>query len=194
MTYDVLTAGVGGQGVVSVSAVIASAAMRQGLRFKQCEVHGMAQRGGAVLAHLRLGEGPVESSLISHGGADLLLGLEPLESLRYLDWLSPRGWLFAAADPVRNIPNYPDLAELLARIRRLPRAHVVEAGALARAVHALRAANMVLVGAAAHLLPIREETIETCIREVFASKGERVVDGSVRAFRAGVEALQCLPS
>jgi indolepyruvate ferredoxin oxidoreductase beta subunit len=194
MTCDILTAGVGGQGVLSVSAVIASAALRAELCFKQCEVHGMAQRGGAVLAHLRLSDAPIHSSLISRGSADLILGLEPLESLRYLDWLSPQGWLLAAADPVRNIPDYPDLAELLARIRGLPRAHLIEAEALARAAGAGRAANMVLVGAAAHRLPVEAAILERCIRDVLGPKGPQVVELNLRAFRAGAEALLCRPS
>ena len=194
MNFDLITAGVGGQGVVSVSAVIGSAGLRQGLRMKQCEVHGMAQRGGAVLAHLRLADGPVHSSLISHGGADLILALEPLESLRYLDWLSPCGWLVAAADPVRNIPDYPDLEEILERIRRLPRSHLIEAGRMARQAGAARAANMVLVGAAAHLLPVGPAALEACVRDVFTPKGPKVVEANLRAFRAGVEAVACVPA
>ena len=84
MKYDIILAGVGGQGVLSVSAIIASSAMKEGLLVKQSEVHGMSQRGGAVLANLRLADAPIASDLIPLGAAALILSMEPLESLRYL--------------------------------------------------------------------------------------------------------------
>ena len=88
MKYDILLAGVGGQGVLSIAAVIATAAMKDGLYVRQSEVHGMSQRGGGVQAHLRLSDKPISSDLIPSGKADMILSMEPLESLRYLQWLS----------------------------------------------------------------------------------------------------------
>ena len=118
MKFDIILAGVGGQGVLSVSAIIASSAMKEGLAVKQSEVHGMSQRGGAVLANLRLSDHPIASDLIPRGTASLILSMEPLESLRYLSYLKPQGAFVTAAEPFVNIPNYPDLAQLHAQIGR----------------------------------------------------------------------------
>ncbi|MDR0402113.1 MAG: 2-oxoacid:acceptor oxidoreductase family protein, partial [Treponema sp.] len=98
MKQDIILAGVGGQGVLSIAAIIARAA--EGLFVRQSEVHGMAQRGGAVLAHLRLSSEAIAGDLAPRGGADLIISMEPLESLRYLSWLSPDGALVTAAEPV----------------------------------------------------------------------------------------------
>jgi len=125
MKYDIIIAGVGGQGVLSIGAIIAASARHAGLRVKQSEEHGMAQRGGAVVSHLRLADGPVRSDLVPLGRADLIVSMEPLESLRYLDYLSPDGTVLTAAEPVANFPAYPDVAKTLAAVRALPRGVVV---------------------------------------------------------------------
>ncbi|MBM3312322.1 MAG: hypothetical protein FJY80_12540, partial [Candidatus Aminicenantes bacterium] len=129
---DIILAGVGGQGILSVAAAIAGAALKLGLNVKQAEVHGMAQRGGAVQSHLRLSRERIWSDLIPRGGADLILAVEPLEALRYLEYLSPGGRVVASTKPVQNIPDYPPLDEILAEIRRLPGSLVVEAEDLAK--------------------------------------------------------------
>jgi indolepyruvate ferredoxin oxidoreductase beta subunit len=188
MKYDIILAGVGGQGVLSVSAIIASSAMKEGLSVKQSEVHGMSQRGGAVLANLRLSDKAVASDLIPLGSASMILSMEPLESLRYLRYLSTEGAVISAVDPVRNIPDYPDLDSILAAIRSLPRAALVEAERLARQAGSARATNMVMVGAASHRLPVRIATMEQFIEELFEGKGAQVVETNLRAFRAGREA------
>ena len=122
MKYDIMLAGVGGQGVLSLAALIGRAAVAEGLQVKQSEVHGMAQRGGAVLSHLRLADHAIASDLIPLGTADMILSMEPLESLRYLDYLSPDAAVVTATDPFVNIPDYPPREELLERLGRLPRA------------------------------------------------------------------------
>jgi indolepyruvate ferredoxin oxidoreductase beta subunit len=185
---DILLAGVGGQGVLSLAAAIASAAMEERLHVKQAEVHGMAQRGGAVMATLRLADHEIASDLIPSGTGSMILSMEPLESLRYLSYLSPAGTLITSANPVRNIPDYPDLQILLGRIAALPRTIIVDAEKLARRAGSARAANMVIVGAAIHLLPIRAETVETAVRANFARKGEEAVAINLRALHAGREA------
>jgi len=185
MKYDIILAGVGGQGVLSAGTIIASSAMHEGLAVKQSEVHGMSQRGGEVLAHLRLADAPVASDLIPLGAASMILSMEPLESLRYLEYLSPQGAIVASADPVRNIPDYPDLAGLLAAIRGVPGAVLVESGRLARESGSARATNMVMVGAASHRVPVSVETLEHFIESLFRPKGARVVETNLRAFRAG---------
>jgi indolepyruvate ferredoxin oxidoreductase beta subunit len=186
MKYDVILAGVGGQGVLSVAACIATGAMKAGLAVRQSEVHGMAQRGGAVQAHLRLADRAIASDLIPRGAADMILGMDPLESLRFLPYLAPEGVLVSSSEPFVNIPDYPEIGELLAAIRRLPRHRLVEAAALAREAGSARAANMVLVGAAAEFLPVGRGKLEQAVGELFAGKGEGVVAANLKAFAAGL--------
>jgi indolepyruvate ferredoxin oxidoreductase beta subunit len=189
MKYDIVLAGVGGQGVLSLSAIIASGAMKEGLFVKQSEVHGMAQRGGAVLANLRLADGPIASDLIPGGSAAMILSMEPLESLRYLSYLRPDGALITSITPVVNIPDYPDLEGLLDQIRAVRGAILVDSDHLAKAAGSTRAANMVMVGAASHLLPVRVDTMEHYIEGLFKKKGDKVVEVNLKAFRAGREAF-----
>jgi indolepyruvate ferredoxin oxidoreductase beta subunit len=188
MKFDILFAGVGGQGVLSMAAIIGRAAMAAGLHAKQSEVHGMAQRGGAVQAHLRLADGAIESDLIPIGGADLILSLEPLEGLRYLNHLSPTGTLVTSSIPFVNIPDYPDPAQLIERVRALPHAVVIEAERLAEAAGDLQAGNTVMVGASSRLLPLTPESLERAVHETFARKGEIALRVNLAAFRAGREA------
>ena len=188
MKYDIVLAGVGGQGVLSMAAMIGRAASAAGLVAKQSEVHGMAQRGGAVQAHLRLADGPIESDLIPRGGADLILSLEPVESLRYLAWLSPTGTLVTSADALVNIPDYPPRDAVLARVHAVPRAIVVEAERLAEESGDLLAVNTVMVGAASRLLPFTSEALEDSVRQTFGRKGERTLAANLAAFAAGRKA------
>lgn len=185
MKYDILLAGVGGQGVLSMAALIGRAAAAEGLHVKQSEVHGMAQRGAAVIAHLRLSDRPIASDLIPLGTADLILSMEPVECLRYLDYLSPRGAVVASADPFVNIPDYPEVAGVHTRIRALPDGVVVEAERLAREAGNVQSSNTVLVGAASARLPLRQESFEGAIRETFERKGTQVLDINLAAFEAG---------
>jgi indolepyruvate ferredoxin oxidoreductase beta subunit len=188
--HDVVLAGVGGQGVLSVAAILAEAARREGLVVRQGEVHGMSQRGGAVQATLRLADVPIEGDLISQGAADLLLGTEPVEALRYLQCLAPGARLVTAADPYENVPDYPPIEEVLAAVRAVPGSVIVEAGALARRAGSGRVANVVMVGAASAFLPLPPGVIEDCLREGFAAKGERVVEANLRAFALGRAAVE----
>lgn len=188
MKYDIILAGVGGQGVLSVSAIIASSAMKEGLHVKQSEVHGMSQRGGAVLANLRLSDKPIASDLIRLGSAAMILSMEPLESLRYLRYLNPEGIVITSSNPLVNISDYPPVDDLLASIRRLPNAVLVDADRLAKQAGSIRATNMVMVGAASYRLPVCVTTLQQFIESLFASKGEKVVATNLAAFRAGREA------
>jgi indolepyruvate ferredoxin oxidoreductase, beta subunit len=194
MTFDIILAGVGGQGVLSLSSIIAAGALEAGLHVKQSEVHGMAQRGGSVTAHLRLADRPVESELVPLGAASMILSLEPVESLRYLGYLSPAGVVVTATTPVVNVPDYPPLDALLAAIRALPRSVLVDAGALAKRAGLARATNMVMAGAAAPMLPMRASAIERCIRAQFSPKGMAIVEQNLAAFRAGQEVSACMAS
>jgi indolepyruvate ferredoxin oxidoreductase beta subunit len=175
MKYDVILAGVGGQGVLSVAACIATGALKAGLAVRQSEVHGMAQRGGAVQAHLRLSDRTISSALVPRGAAEMILGMDPLESLRFLSYLSPAGVLVTAIEPFDNIPDYPPAEELL------------DASALARQAGSARAANMALVGAASAYLPLERAHLEKAIAELFAGKGPAVVEANLKAFAAGAD-------
>jgi indolepyruvate ferredoxin oxidoreductase beta subunit len=188
MKFDILFSGVGGQGVLSMAAIIGQAAVDAGLFAKQSEVHGMAQRGGAVQAHLRLADHPIASDLIPMGCADLILSLEPVEGLRYVAWLAPRGSLVSAAEPFLNVPDYPDIEKVLTRIRELPHGRVVEASHLAEAAGDVQAVNTVMVGAAASLLPFPRETLERALEETFERKGPDAQRVNRAAFEAGRKA------
>jgi indolepyruvate ferredoxin oxidoreductase alpha subunit len=185
MKKDIILAGVGGQGVLSIAAIIAHAAVSAGLNVRQSEVHGMAQRGGAVLAHLRISSGTIASDLVPRGGADLIIAMEPLESLRYAAWLGPRGALVTASEPFVNIPDYPELDSITAVIRRFPVYRLVDAPALAKKAGHPRAVNMVMVGAASPFLPLSPETLESTIHAMFAAKAPDLAEANSRAFRLG---------
>jgi indolepyruvate ferredoxin oxidoreductase beta subunit len=183
MKYDIVLCGVGGQGVLSLAAIIAEAAVAEGLRVRQSEVHGMAQRGGAVLAHLRISGEAIHSDLIPGGGAQMILSMEPLESLRYADFLAPDGILITAREPFLNIPDYPDIEAVYRAIEGFPRHSLVPALEIAKKAGSARAVNMVLVGAAGEYLPLKTETLENAVKERFASKGEAVVRINMEALR-----------
>ena len=116
MKKDIILCGVGGQGILSIATVIGEAATTAGLYLKQAEVHGMSQRGGDVQSNLRLSTEPIWSDLIPQGGADVVISMEPMESLRYLPYLAKTGVIVTSSKPFINIPNYPDEAELMAEL------------------------------------------------------------------------------
>lgn len=171
-----------------MAAILTEAAGREGLYVKQAEVHGMAQRGGSVLATVRISSDPIASELVSRGTVDLILGFEPVEALRYVDYLSFEGRLVTTADPFENISDYPPLDAVHEQVRALG-GDLVEASRLAREAGSPRSSNVVMVGAASIRVPLPAETLEACIREGFADKGERVVGANIRAFRLGRESL-----
>ncbi len=185
MKCDVMLSGVGGQGILSIAYVIDHAALDAGLHFKQAEVHGMAQRGGAVSSHLRLSDAPIHSDLVPLGQADLLLSVEPMEALRYDAYRAPTGVVVASTTPVVNIPDYPPLDAVLADLLALPAVVLVDGDKLAREAGSFRTSNMVLLGAAAAYLPVPAAALETHIRELFGAKGDKVLAANLAAFRNG---------
>jgi indolepyruvate ferredoxin oxidoreductase, beta subunit len=188
METNIILCGVGGQGILSISYVIDMAALKQGLNFKQAEVHGMSQRGGAVMSHLRLSDRPLWSDLVPKGRGGIVLSVEPLEALRYLPYLSPDGVVVAGVEPYVNITDYPAEPSLLETLGGLGRVALIHAERLARGAGSARAANMVLLGAASPFLGLRRELLEEGIREAFAHKGERVQKVNLDAFQAGLSA------
>jgi indolepyruvate ferredoxin oxidoreductase beta subunit len=185
MKYDVILAGVGGQGVLSVASIIAHAALGEGLLVRQSEVHGMAQRGGAVLSHLRIADKEIAGDLVPRGGADLVISMEPLESLRYVSWLKGSGVLVTAAEPFVNIGNYPEIGEIISSIKRLPHHRLVEAAALAKEAGLAKAVNTVMVGAASCFLPVKPQGLEKTITEVFSKKDAAAIAANAKAFKLG---------
>lgn len=188
MTYDIILAGVGGQGVLSIATIIARAAMIDGLQVRQSEVHGMSQRGGGVQAHMRIADTTIFSDLIPSGGADMILAMEPIEALRYLSFLKPEGILVTAAEPFINIPDYPDTEQIYAAIRRLSRQRIVHAESLAKEAGNLKSVNMVLIGAAQHALPVSRQALAQSVHETFKKKDPRLVDINMKALELGENA------
>ena len=189
MKKDIILAGVGGQGILSIATVIGEAALQEGLYLKQAEVHGMSQRGGDVQSNLRLSSEPIMSDLIPRGGADLIISLEPMEALRYVEYLKPDGWIVASCVPFLNIPNYPDLEQVLARIRAYKNHVLLDVEALAKEAGApAQAANMVLLGAAIPMLGIDHDKMLAGVARVFARKGEAIVQTNIAAVEAGYQA------
>jgi indolepyruvate ferredoxin oxidoreductase beta subunit len=185
MKQDIVLSGVGGQGILSIAFVIDNSALKEGLSFKQAEVHGMAQRGGAVQSHLRLSDGPIHSDLIPKGEADMILSVEPLETLRYFDYLSPGGIVVTSCSPYVNIPDYPDINKILEKIQSIKKRVVVDSARLAKEAGHSRSQNMVMLGAASPYLILKSESLVEFIRVLFKHHGEEVVDINLRAFELG---------
>jgi indolepyruvate ferredoxin oxidoreductase beta subunit len=186
MKKNIIIAGVGGQGILTMAAIIDLAAMNLGLHVKQAEVHGMSQRGGAVESHLRISSEEIFSDLIPHGKADIILSLEPMEALRYLSFLSPKGVIVTAKEPYKNIPNYPDETELLKTIENTAAHVLVDAALLARQAGSPKTYNIVMLGAAAPYLDIDPRELEQAITQYFSPKGESIVNMNLNAFRLGL--------
>ncbi|MBN1984098.1 MAG: indolepyruvate oxidoreductase subunit beta [Chitinivibrionales bacterium] len=187
MKTDLILAGVGGQGILSVAAILCAAAVKQGLNTRQSEVHGMAQRGGAVLAHLRIADTDIESDLIPLKKASCIVSMEPLESLRYIHYLQPDGIVITAIDPVKNIEDYPSEESLMHKLHSLPAIILVPAKQLALKAGSPKVTNMVLVGAASRVLPLDRDILEKSIIERFRPKGETVVSLNIQAFHFGAQ-------
>jgi len=187
MKSDILLAGVGGQGILSIATVLGEAALANDLYIKQAETHGMSQRGGAVYSHLRISDHPIFSDLIPGGSADLILSVEPMESLRYLPYLSEAGYLVTNITPFVNISNYPDVEKVMDEICALPRYIAIDADAIAKEAGSARASNMVMLGAASPFIDIEFSKIELGVRTIFARKGEDVVNMNLTALRRGRE-------
>ena len=189
MKRDIILAGVGGQGILSIATVIGDAALNEGLYLKQAEVHGMSQRGGDVQSNLRISSEPIYSDLIPKGGADIIISLEPMEALRYLPYLKEDGWIVSSSKPFVNIPNYPDIEEVLAHVKAVEHHVLVDVEELAKQAGApVQAANMVLLGAAIPMLGIDHDKMIEGVKRIFARKGESVVVTNIAAIEIGYHA------
>lgn len=189
MKSDIILAGVGGQGILSIANVLGIAALEENLFLKQAEVHGMSQRGGDVHSDLRISSNPIHSDLIPLASADLIVSLEPMEALRYLPYLSSNGRIVTNTAPFVNIDNYPELDKIEAMLAALPNVVSFDMEAVAKELGSPRSSNMVLLGAASRFIEINAQRIEDAIRTFFARKGPKITENNLAAFKVGREYL-----
>ena len=190
MKTDIILAGVGGQGILSIAAAIGLAAIENNLYIKQSEVHGMSQRGGDVQSNLRISDKPIASDLIPHGCADIIIAIEPMESLRYLPYLRKNGRIITNITPFINIPNYPDIEKVIAEIQKNTDNIIIDADAIAKKEGSSRSSNMVILGAASHFINLKFESIENAVRTLFASKGNDIAELNVKCLHEGRNAVK----
>ena len=185
MKFDILVAGIGGQGILTVAAVLARAAHTDGLFVKQFETHGMSQRAGSVVSHVRIADKPVDSTVIPKGKADLIIALEPVEGIRYQSYLAPSGKMLVANTPARDLPDYPSDHNLSEMLGSGPNVIIIEAEDLAHSVGARKAANVVLLGAASVVIPVTPDALKDGLAWLFRVKGERILKRNLEAFQCG---------
>lgn len=188
MKKDIILAGVGGQGILSIAAVIGMAAVESGLYLKQAEVHGMSQRGGDVQSHLRISDQPIASDLIPEGGCDMILSVEPMEALRYLPFLEKDGWIITSGKTFENIPDYPEEEAIYKEIRNIKNHLIIDADKIAKDLGSRKISNMVMLGAASTYLGLSDESLGHAMNTLFGRKGKDVVDMNISALKAGKEA------
>lgn len=186
---DIIIAGVGGQGVLLSGRIIAVAALAEGLDVKQSEVHGMAQRGGSVVSHVRFGK-KVYSPTITRGECGLLIGFEPLEALRNVHFLRQGGSVVCNTRKINTLTistgaeEYPQDAEreINSRVMGKGGALLIDGTSLAVQAGDMRTLNLVLLGAAVKYLPFSPEQVEAAIRKTFTGK---LLSLNIKAFRLG---------
>ncbi len=190
---NILVVGIGGQGVMTATEILAEAAIAMGHDAKKTEVAGMAQRGGVVSSHLRFGD-KVLSPQISPGCADVLLGFEAAEGLRWQHMLRPQG--IALMNTSRLVPPVVELglydypADPIGEMRAAGTQVVAfDATSIALELGDIRLGNTVMLGAIADHLPFSAEVLLACVLKRFEKKGEIMVDRNRRAFTAGREAV-----
>ena len=183
---DIVISGVGGQGAILASDIIGKAAVLEGVPIRAAETHGMAQRGGSVVNHIRLG--CELGSMIPLHGADVLLALEPAEALRYIDSLSDDGVVIVNTQPVFPITvtsggdEYPDVSEIVSVLKSNHKVVAFNAFELAIEAGHPQAMNVVMIGAVSNYLPMGKDLLIDCIKGMVPPK---TVDINVRAFELG---------
>ena len=187
MKQDIILAGVGGQGILTIAAVIGNAAVNNNLYLKQSEVHGMSQRGGDVQSNLRISDKPIYSDLIAEGCADIIIAVEPMEALRYLPFLKKTGYVITSITPFKNIPNYPEDEDIINAIDNLPNKIAIDADKIAKEINSPRSSNIVILGAATKFLGIPVKELQKSIKILFGRKGDEIVESNLKALQAGYD-------
>lgn len=190
MKKDIILAGVGGQGILTIATIIGYAAIESEYNLKQAEVHGMSQRGGDVQSHLRISDQSIYSDLIPQGKCDVILSVEPMEALRYVPYLCEGGWIISNSTPFKNIPNYPLENDLINEIKKIDHHVVLDADQIAKDNASARAMNIVVLGAAADVIGLDYAKLEEGIHFIFDRKGEEVVQANLKALKAGKDFAQ----
>lgn len=186
MKKDIIIAGVGGQGILTIATVIGTAALMEGLQLKQAEVHGMSQRGGDIQSNLRISSKPIASDLIPEGKVDLIISVEPMESLRYVNMLDKKeGRLVTSMNPFINTLNYPPIEDILKAVWNVPGNVTIDAEKVAKEKGSVKAANIVVLGAASPYLGINFESLEKAIESIFSKKGQDIINLNLKALSAG---------
>jgi len=188
---DLLITGVGGQGAILASDIIGKAAVTAGLPIRAAETHGMAQRGGSVVNHIRVGKD--YGSMIPKKGADLLLALEPMEAVRYLDFLKDGGIIIVNTQPIipvtvtSGLTKYPEVSDILDFLSEKYIVKAFNADELAFEAGNRLAMNVVMVGAVSSYLPIPKETL---LESVKALVPQKTIEVNLRAFEAGRQKVE----
>jgi indolepyruvate ferredoxin oxidoreductase beta subunit len=189
---NIVLAGVGGQGTLLAAEVLGTAAMKEGLNVRVSEIHGMAQRGGAVVSNVRIGD-TVLAPTVLEGRADVLLSFEPLETLRNLRFASEKTLVIMSDERISptelaaKMKKYPSMKEIMEKIHRFTRkVVVVETRELAKEAGNVLTQNIVLVGAlaASGKMPVKAESIKEALRELVPAK---YVEVNLKAFDLGFE-------
>ena len=184
--FDLLITGVGGQGAILASDIIGKAAVAAGLPIRAAETHGMAQRGGSVVNHIRVGND--YGSMIPKKGADLLLALEPMEAVRYLDFLKDGGVIIVNTQPIvpvtvtSGLAKYPEVSDIVDALSEKYIVKAFNADELAYEAGNRLAMNVVMVGAVSGYLPIPKETL---LESVKALVPQKTIEVNLRAFEMG---------
>lgn len=184
-TYGLVVAGVGGQGALTIAQIILGAAWMDGYHVLQSEVHGMSQRGGEVSAHIIFSKDPVMSPTIEEGDADLLLGLEPLETLRHLTYLKKEANIITSITTIENMENYPTSKKILNLLKSIDGVIMIDSDLIAEEIHFSHGGNITLLGYASNYLPVNGEVWDKAIKERFKNKGNKIVDKNLLAFKTG---------
>ncbi|MCQ2059036.1 MAG: indolepyruvate oxidoreductase subunit beta [Bacteroidaceae bacterium] len=186
MKTDIILAGVGGQGILSIATIIGQAALEEGLYIKQAEVHGMSQRGGDVQSNLRISDTEIASDLIPQGGADIIIAMEPMEALRYKEFLAKDGWIITSSNPFINISNYPQEESIINELKQVSNLILIDTDAVGKENNLSRSVNMILLGAASKALKsISFEKLCESVKTIFGRKGEDIVAMNIKALELG---------
>ncbi len=172
MQYNIILCGVGGQGILFLSKFFIQVAMKAGLNAKQSEIHGMAQRGGSVFAHIRLSDGEIYSPLIPEHSADMIISMEPLEIYRYTNFLNKNTKLIINSTPFKNINNYPDETKIIEPLKANG-AILIE-----------NASNITLAGCASKFLPIEGYVFDEVLLEL-SKKSQEMYEKNKADFGKG---------